>query len=285
MKQIPPQKSVNQATHSALGRATQYDQTYNPTRLFPIARDSKRIEIGIDPTQLPFVGFDCWNHYEVSWLNSKGKPIVATATLVYDCQSPFIIESKSMKLYFNSLNHTRFESLEALTHTVEKDLSAAVGTAVNVNLNQLGQASPLDHFETFSGECLDELDIECDTYQVTPNFLTVGDQIVQEVLYSDLLKSNCLVTNQPDWGSVQITYKGNQINREGLLRYIISFRNHDEFHEQCVERIFHDIMQHCRPQELTVHARYTRRGGIEINPYRSSLPANASLLNFRLVRQ
>lgn len=256
--------------HSELGKASQYDATYNPDKLFPIPRKSKREEIGIDPANLPFHGFDCWNHYEVSWLNPKGKPMVGTAEIFYDCTSPSIIESKSLKLYFNSLNNSVFESKSALEAIIKQDLSSRLETNVVVQLALLHEQSPSTIQPSFGGESIDQLDVTCDTYIVHPDFLSTSDTIIEETLCSDLLKSNCLVTHQPDWGSVQIHYHGPKIDREGLLKYIVSFRNHDEFHEQCIERIFVDIMTHCRPNKLTVYGRYTRRGGIDINPHRST---------------
>jgi 7-cyano-7-deazaguanine reductase len=277
----PPAEPV----HSELGKKTAYDQTYNPDRLFPIAREGKRLEIGIDPQALPFKGFDVWNHYEVSWLNAKGKPMVAIAEIAYDCQSAFIVESKSLKLYFNSFNNSTFNSVSDVESTVQKDLEAILQSNVSVTVTPIGHSPYTQIAEHFDGTCLDELDIECSIYTVHPEYLTTTNNIVSETLYSDLLKSNCLVTNQPDWGSVQIAYTGPQIDHEGLLRYLVSFRNHNEFHEQCIERIFVDIMLHCQPSELTINGRYTRRGGLDINPYRSTQDVAVKALNQRLVRQ
>lgn len=279
------QQNQETASDSELGKVTGYDQSYNPDRLYPIARASKRVEIGVDPTAPPFVGFDCWNHYEVSWLNDKGKPIVATAEIFYDCHSPKIVESKSMKLYFNSLNNTQFNSIADIEKTIKKDLEKAVEANVTVLVRPLGHSNTKKWHEKFTGECIDHLDVTCHIYTVNPDHLITSQKYVEEILYSDLLKSNCLVTNQPDWGSVQISYSGNKIDREGLLRYIVSFRNHNEFHEQCIERIFVDIMKHCKPEKLTVYGRYTRRGGLDINPYRSTEPFSLENMNYRLIRQ
>ncbi|HBI21811.1 MAG TPA: NADPH-dependent 7-cyano-7-deazaguanine reductase QueF, partial [Legionella sp.] len=256
-------------THSELGKKSDYDAHYNPDRLFPISRDEKRAEIGIDPAQLPFYGFDGWNHYEVSWLNEKGKPMVGTAEIRYDCRSPMIIESKSLKLYFNSFNNTSFKDISDVETTALRDLTRAVGAEVFLAIHPLGRLPDGILHASFSGESIDALDVSGFRYTVEPRFLVTSDEPVDETLYSDLLKSNCLVTYQPDWGSVQIAYKGPKIDREGLLKYIVSFRNHNEFHEQCIERIFMDIMQRCKPEALTVYGRYTRRGGLDINPYRS----------------
>lgn len=269
---------------SELGKKVEYDPHYNPDKLFPIPRKGKRDEIGV-PDRLPFFGFDRWNHYEVSWLNEKGKPIVAMAEIVYNCNSPNIIESKSMKLYFNSFNNTKFKDATAVQAIVKKDLEKRVGAPVTFNMVTLPLSNKEELQPGFDGVCIDELDVECSSYTVQPTFLTVEEDVVQETLYSDLLKSNCLVTNQPDWASVQIVYKGKKINHEGLLRYIVSFRNHNEFHEQCIERIFMDIMRHCQPEELTVYGRYTRRGGLDINPYRSTKSIDQTVVNLRLCRQ
>lgn len=285
MTDSPFKKYQSQAEGSELGKVGEYDQTYNPDRLYPIPRAGKRHEIGIDPDALPFSGFDCWNHYEVSWLNKKGKPIAAIAEIFYDCASPLIIESKSLKLYFNSINQSKFGSVSEVESIIKKDLEQAIESDVTVIIRQISHATSPCIKASFAGECIDNLDVECTLYTVHPDYLSVSDEQVEETLYSDLLKSNCLVTNQPDWGSVQITYKGNKINREGLLKYLVSFRNHNEFHEQCIERIFVDIMKHCKPSELTVYGRYTRRGGLDINPYRSTKKASIKEMNYRLVRQ
>lgn len=270
---------------SELGKQSSSDLCYNPDRLFAIPRAAKRKEIGIDPNSLPFYGFDCWNHYEVSWLNEKGKPCVAIAEIIYGCETHYLIESKSLKLYFNSFNNAIFKSMDEVKRTVEGDLSKRLEGAVQVRLLSLREKEPLLIQSSFKGECIDDLDVTCSVYLVKPDYLFVEEKKVKETLHSDLLKSNCLVTNQPDWGSVQIEYEGRQINREGLLKYLVSFRNHNEFHEQCIERIFVDIMNYCKPQKLTVYGRYTRRGGLDINPYRSTEKIRPECLNYRLVRQ
>jgi 7-cyano-7-deazaguanine reductase len=271
---------------STLGKTAPYECHYNPTLLFPIPRKTRRDEIGM-PGSLPFFGYDLWNHYEVSWLNSKGKPTVAVAKIIYGCDSINIIESKSMKLYFNSLNNTCFTDLDAVRTTVENDLRERLeGSFLTVML------TPLEHFreETLharlSGFYLDALDVECTEYHTNPALLTTGSRVVEETVCSDLLKSNCLVTNQPDWCSVQIHYKGKQINHEGLLRYLVSFRNDNEFHEQCIEKIFMHLQKHCDPSELTLYGRSTRRGGLDINSCRSTKPMDPlSIANTRLCRQ
>lgn len=255
---------------SPLGKATEYRSTYAPELLFPIPRQIKRSEIGVSDAALPFVGEDIWNAYELSWLNEKGKPVVALGCFRIPADSPHLIESKSFKLYLNSLNQTPFADTDTVVATLAKDLSAAAGATVDVELAPLG-LYPLPQIAYPDGVLLDDLDITCDTYQPTPELLqTVDAPEIEETLYSHLLKSNCLVTGQPDWGMVVIRYRGRPLERAALLRYIVSFRNHNEFHEQCVERIYCDITRQCAPAALAVYARYTRRGGLDINPFRSS---------------
>jgi len=273
-------------TDSPLGKESHYEHSYNPDLLFAIARKPKRDEIGI-AEKLPFSGLDLWNHYEVSWLNEKGKPVVAIAEIMYDCASPNMIESKSMKLYFNSFNQTKFSDENKIQKIIENDLSVRVGSPVQARVYPLSLSSrglTAGSSATFFGICLDHLDVECEVYEPDANILQVENNVVSEVLYSDLLKSNCLVTGQPDWGSIQITYAGKKIIHESLLKYIISFRDHNEFHEQCIERIFVDILKMCQPTSLTVYGRYTRRGGIDINPLRTT-EKNFKILNNRLLRQ
>lgn len=251
-----------------LGQQTQYISQYDAGLLFPILRSESRTQLGITDS-LPFYGCDIWTGYELSWLNDKGMPQVAVAEFSVPCDSPAIIESKSFKLYLNSLNQTRFADLEAVKACLEKDLSMAAGASVDVSLYWIDK-SPLLIDTIFDGESIDGLDIEVDTYHPQPNFLSCGSGEVHEVLYSHLLKSNCPVTGQPDWASLIIEYRGEKIDREGLLRYVVSFREHQDFHEHCVERIFMDISARCKPKLLRVYARYTRRGGLDINPFRSS---------------
>lgn len=271
------------SNESELGKKSEYARSYNPDLLYPISRREKRQEIGINPDKLPFYGVDCWNHYEVSWLNDKGKPMVGIAEIIYDCHCPKLIESKSLKLYFNSLNNKKISNVETLESLVKQDLEKRIEGAVKIQILTLDKANACT-IQTFTGESIDGLDIDCSVYTVDPVLLRVEEEEITEALYSDLLKSNCLITNQPDWGSVQIVYTGKKIQREGLLKYLVSFRNHNEFHEQCIERIFVDIMQYCKPSSLSVYGRYTRRGGLDINPYRSTGKADFPG-NFRLVRQ
>ncbi|PJD93215.1 MAG: NADPH-dependent 7-cyano-7-deazaguanine reductase QueF [Legionella sp.] len=274
----------SRVTESELGKVVSYDAHYNPKLLFPIARKTKREELGIDSV-IPFTGFDLWTHYEVSWLNQKGKPIVALAEITYPCESAHIIESKSMKLYFNSLNQTKFKHIDNVKMTIERDLTLGVGMPVQVTLTDLSDATDQVLYARMDGICLDQLDIACATYVPNPKFLTTKITPVTETLFSNLLKSNCLITHQPDWGSIQIQYQGPQIDHEGLLQYLVSFRNHNEFHEQCIERIFVDIMTQCQPQDLVVYGRYTRRGGLDINVLRSKMPITLADVHKRLIRQ
>lgn len=254
---------------SQLGKATQYCNQYDASLLYPIPRQEKRAEIGIDDNQLPFSGLDIWTAFEVSWLNQKGKPEVRLCEFAFVADSPNIIESKSFKLYLNSFNGTRFTSQDEVLSVMERDLSLASGESVAIDMRRFEYEETL--IGNLPGDNIDSLDIEISDYHVNRNLLKADkNEIVFETLNSHLLKSNCLVTSQPDWGSVVIRYQGPKINQESLLKYIISFREHDEFHEQCVERIFMDITQQCQPEKLTVYARYVRRGGLDINPYRSN---------------
>lgn len=257
------------AEASLLGQAVAYRDTYAPDLLFPIERQLKRDELGIAAGALPFVGEDLWNAYEISWLDARGKPVVALGEFRVPARSPRLIESKSLKLYLNSFNQERMSSVDEVQARIAADLSAAAGAEVGVVLMPLA-TRPQRRFGYPQGECLDTLDIAIDTYQPAPELLCAHGGEVEETLYSHLLKSNCLVTGQPDWGMLVVRYRGPAIDRAGLLRYVVSFRAHNEFHEQCVERVFCDIMARCRPQALAVWARYTRRGGLDINPSRAS---------------
>lgn len=255
---------------SPLGKPTTYCSTYAPALLYPISRQIKRDELGLRPETLPFVGEDLWNAYELSWLNPRGKPVVALGEFRVPADSPCLIESKSLKLYLNSFNQTLFADAAAVQATLTRDLSAAAGAPVTVIVSPLTAQPPVTVAYP-EGILLDTLDIECRHYQPCPTLLrTVDGPETEETLYSHLLKSNCLVTGQPDWAMVVIRYCGRPIDHAGLLAYLVSFRNHNEFHEQCVERIFCDLRERCVPEALAVHARYTRRGGLDINPFRST---------------
>lgn len=276
---------MNTLNNAPLGKQSSYISTYTPELLFSIPRAEKRKEIGINGAELPFVGEDLWNAYEISWLDKKGKPEVAIGQFIIPCDSPNIIESKSLKLYLNSFNQTKFSSMDEVSSMIAKDLSQYTGKPVEVTLFHVDK-HPFVIKEP-SGICLDKLDIECETYLPDICLLKTEKQDVEETLYSNLLKSNCLVTGQPDWGSIIIHYAGKQINHASLLKYIISLRNHPEFHEQCVERIYLSIMKKCRPLKLLVKALYTRRGGIDINPSRQSnnFKHMKKLINYRTYRQ
>lgn len=253
---------------SLLGKTTEYINTYTPDLLFPVSRRLARDKTDI-PHELPFGGVDIWTGFELSWLNPKGKPEIALIELSIPCTTPNIVESKSLKLYLNSFNQSHYSSIEEVKHIIQTDLQKIIQAPLSVHLHALTHAKPLVT-EEFSGICLDDLDIGTNTYEVHPEFLKVSPLHVQETLYSNLLKSNCMATGQPDWGSILIHYEGPKINHEGLLKYIISYRNHVGFAEHCVEQIYCEILQYCQPQRLTVYGRYTRRGGLDINPFRSN---------------
>jgi 7-cyano-7-deazaguanine reductase len=266
---------------SQLGKAVPYTGRYDPSLLFPISREPKRRELGLGAA-LPFFGADLWTAYELSWLTPRGKPQVAIAHVTVPCETPNIVESKSFKLYLNSFSNTPFASSDEVRDRIRADVSEAVwrgapsASSVGVRIVMPDQFE-MESVQELDGLSLDRLDVECTQYTPAPQLLKAafGEQPVTETLVSNLLKSNCLVTAQPDWGTVQVRYSGPQIDQGGLLQYIVSFRNHNEFHEQCVERMFMDILERCKPVKLAVYARYTRRGGLDINPFRSSHPAAA----------
>ncbi|GAA4363422.1 NADPH-dependent 7-cyano-7-deazaguanine reductase QueF [Kangiella marina] len=268
-----------------LGKDVSYPDQYDSSLLFPVPRQLKRDELGLTQA-LPFQGSDFWNAYELSWLNSQGKPQVALGVFEFAHDTTNIVESKSFKLYLNSYNQTRFESWEQVQSRLTEDLAEAADGVVRVQLyhpDEYDLEYPVTRFE---GQLLDDLDIDIEQYSYQPELLQLdpSHEVVEESLYSHLLKSNCLITNQPDWASVFIEYQGKAIDHESLLKYLISFRTHNEFHEQCVERIFSDIMRICQPHILTVYARYTRRGGLDINPFRTN-SAGHKARNIRLSRQ
>ena len=267
-----------------LGQKTEYASQYDRTLLQPVPRALNRDGLGITQNQPFTIGADIWTAYEISWLNEKGLPQVAIADIYLDYQSQNLIESKSFKLYLNSFNQSKFADFNAVQQTMQRDLSECAQGDVKVRLNPVAvyDSQKIDHLQ---GDCIDEQDIEITSYEFNADWLKdcVSDEIVEEKLVSHLLKSNCLITNQPDWGTLHIHYVGKKIDHEKLLRYVVSFRQHNEFHEQCVERIFCDLMYYAKPEKLTVYARYTRRGGLDINPFRSNfenLPEN-----LRLARQ
>jgi 7-cyano-7-deazaguanine reductase len=281
---------TNTPDGSQLGKPAAYAEHYDASLLFPISRQPKRAELGLHGA-VPFFGADLWTAFELSWLTPRGKPQVAIAHITVPCETPNIVESKSFKLYLNSFTNSPFASADEVRDRIRADISEAVWrgvpspSSVGVRL-LLPDQFDRESVHELDGLSLDRLDIDCSQYTPAPELLTAafGEQPVEEVLNSSLLKSNCLVTGQPDWGGVQIRYSGPQIDQGGLLRYLVSFRNHNEFHEQCVERMFMDLWKRCRPVKLVVYARYTRRGGLDINPFRTSHPM-APPANVRTARQ
>ena len=250
-----------------LGAPTEYPQRYAPELLVAIPRAGGREGLGA----VCFNGVDIWTAYELSWLDARGKPRVAIGEFTVPCDSPAIVESKSFKLYLNSFNQERLAGEDDLVDTLRRDLGAALGALPDIELFTVdGYAAR--GIQRFEGVCIDELDIDCVTFEPRTDYLATapGSARESESLYSHLLKTNCPVTGQPDWASIAIRYRGATIDREGLLRYLVSFRQHQDFHEHCVERIFSDILRCCNPEELDVYARYTRRGGLDINPFRST---------------
>lgn len=258
-----------------LGKSTQYCSEYNPDLLQGVPRSLNRNDLALNESNLPFSGEDVWYGYELSWLNPKGKPVVAVAEFRFACTSPNLVESKSFKLYLNSFNQTPFADIHQVEKTLTHDLSKVAGTPAKVALFPVTNCPALAISETSANIiCIDDEDITVENYQFTPEILQEAqkstDKVSQHQVVSHLLKSNCLITNQPDWASLYIEYRGKKIDQACLLKYIISFRQHNEFHEQCVERIFCDLQKYCHLEELTVFARYTRRGGLDINPFRST---------------
>lgn len=267
--------------NAPLGHEVAYRSAYDPKLLFPIERAPNRLGLGDLPN---WSGADIWNAYEISWLNARGKPIVATARFVVPHDSPRLVESKSFKLYLNSFNDERFADDKEVAERMREDLAATCGAPVQVEIAPLG-GQPGQAYEALEGINIDGLDVAIDAYTPSPELLRCvpGGPDVEETLVSDLLKSNCPVTGQPDWASVQVRYAGPRIDREALLKYIVSLRRHDEFHEHCVERMYCDIWRACKPRSLLVYARYTRRGGLDINPWRASDAVEVS--QARTVRQ
>ncbi|MDR7022523.1 NADPH-dependent 7-cyano-7-deazaguanine reductase QueF [Pseudomonas peli] len=272
------------AEDSPLGKSSEYIATYTPSLLFPIPRAAKWAELGLSAETLPYQGVDFWNCFELSWLLPSGKPVVAMGEFAIPADSPNIIESKSFKLYLNSLNQSVFNSADELAAVLVKDLSAAAGKPVGVRVRSLAEVTA-EGVQAAPGICIDELDVAISNYaQPQPELLRCdAARVVEESLHSHLLKSNCPVTGQPDWGTLVVEYRGLALDHASLLAYLVSFRQHADFHEQCVERIFLDLQRLLKPEHLTVYARYVRRGGLDINPYRSSGPISPD--NQRLVRQ
>ncbi len=275
---------MNSVEHSPLGKSSEYIATYSPELLFPIPRATKWAELGLSADTLPYRGVDYWNCFELSWLLPSGKPVVAIGEFAIPADSPNIIESKSFKLYLNSLNQSVFANSAELIRVLEKDLSATAGKTVAVRIRSLDEAAR-EGLVALPGTCIDDLDVSISNYAAPQPELLACDpaRVVEKSLHSHLLKSNCPVTGQPDWGSVVVEYRGAALEPASLLAYLVSFRQHADFHEQCVERIFLDLQKLLKPEYLTVYARYVRRGGLDINPYRTTrdeVPPNR-----RLVRQ
>ncbi|RPJ68323.1 NADPH-dependent 7-cyano-7-deazaguanine reductase QueF [Alteromonas sediminis] len=264
-----------------LGQSVTYEEQYSNALLQAVPRSVGRDTLALG-TSLPFKGVDIWNGYELSWLNTKGKPQVAILRCIIPHTSLNLVESKSFKLYLNSFNQSHFATWDDVKATLKSDLSACAGESVSVMLLSMNEIAgqPLGALD---GTCIDEQDITVSTYQPDANLLITLDDVVEETVNSNLLKSNCLITNQPDWASIQVRYSGRKIDHASLLKYFISFRQHNEFHEQCVERIFCDILNTCKPDKLSVYARYTRRGGLDINPFRSNF--EQAYEDIRLPRQ
>jgi len=268
-----------------LGKPTKYCSQYNPLLLQAVPRTLNRDGLGIQSNNLPFKGEDVWYGYELSWLNTEGKPIVAVAEFRFDCKSPNIVESKSFKLYLNSFNQSKFASWDEVQQKLSKDLSNTSGCQAEITLCKVDDCAALA-IAPITATCIDDIDVSINNYDLNSSLLGIAkskQEIKNKTLVSHLLKSNCLITNQPDWASVYITYTGSEIDEKALLSYLISFRQHNEFHEQCVERIFTDIMKICCPSQLTIFARYTRRGGLDINPFRTT--ENTKAPNLRTLRQ
>ncbi len=267
---------------SPLGKTSEYKAEYDPSLLFPIERQEKRRELGIDQGQLPFFGRDLWYGYELSWLTLQGKPVVRIAQFELPCDSPCLIESKSFKLYLNSFNQSRFASAELVAEQLTADLSVVAKAPVKVDLFTIDEFAARS-FDVAPGVSIDGLDVEVDCFQYDPSLLAKDRpnvNVVSETLHTHLLKSNCPVTGQPDWGTLVVSYRGEPIDQTALLKYICSFRDHQEFHEQCVERVFVDLQKYYRLEELTVYAQYLRRGGLDINPLRSSAKVASAPLRF-----
>ncbi|MBV1888627.1 MAG: NADPH-dependent 7-cyano-7-deazaguanine reductase QueF [Proteobacteria bacterium] len=263
---------MKESTENPLGKQVQYGHRYEPGLLYPISRfDSRQDFLNDERSALPFVGYDFWNAYEVSWLNLKGLPQVAVAQFRFEIDRSFIIESKSFKLYLNSLNQEKFPSLEVVREVIVQDLSNCCGSLVAVKLVPLATYKPTK-FTSPNGFFLDDLDIEIQQYQTNPDLLAVNAEagIVNEIVYSHLLRSNCPITGQPDWGTVQVSYEGAQMDHAGLLQYIVSYRIHSGYHEQVTEQIFTDLIAKCAPGKLEVQTWFVRRGGLDINCLRST---------------
>jgi len=268
-----------------LGTPAEYPESYDASLLFPILRRENRILLGLDGEQVPFWGYDLWRAYELSWLDLRGKPVAAIGEFLIPSSSPCMVESKSFKLYLNSLNQERYANTAVVQSLIARDVSAVAGAQVLVQLYSLSAFSDLQCAAP-QGQSLDALNIAVDTYSPTPALLmTTQKGGIEEALYSNLFRSNCPVTAQPDWGTVSITYRGEALCHDSLLRYLVSYRNHNGFHEDCAEQIYLDVMRLKGIEQLSVRINFLRRGGLEINPFRSSSPACFEFPALRLLRQ
>jgi 7-cyano-7-deazaguanine reductase len=265
-----------------LGQQTRYPDKYAPTLLCAIPRANSRGALSLTSGQ-PFTGTDTWNAWDLTWLGRGGRPVAATAEFRVPADSPAIIESKSLKLYLNSFSMSEFESTSRVAATLAADLSACAGSEVGVKVTEVTNTEARV-VSCLAGDCLDSIDVDCDTWDVSAALLRADfDNIVTEDLHTHLLRSLCPVTGQPDVGSLQISYRGPKLDRAALLQYVVSYRQHQDFHEACIERMFVDLASRCAPENLTIHARYQRRGGIDINPFRTNCGERP--LNLRLWRQ
>jgi 7-cyano-7-deazaguanine reductase len=267
---------------SPLGKATGYPDRYDPALLFSIARSEQRKAIGLSGA-LPFRGLDLWTAYEITWLDERGKPQLAVGSFGVPADSPSIVESKSLKLYLGSFAQEPHPGTLALERRIGDDLRHACGAEVTIALTPAAEFGRLA-IEQLPGDSLDSLDAQIDVYELAPETLAATGANVEETLRTALFRSNCPITGQPDYADVMVRYRGPRIDRTGLLRYLVSYRKHAAFHETCVERIFVDLLERCRPDALTVYARFLRRGGIDINPFRSNFESAPSFVA-RTLRQ
>ena len=265
-----------------LGRESAYPQKYAPQVLCPIERALSRNPLRLgDP--LPFSGTDIWNAWELTWLGQGDLPRVATAEIRVPVKSPNLVESKSLKLYLGSFAMSRFASAAEVEEVIARDLENCVGSPVVVQVLPVAETVARQPAR-LAGACLDEIEVECSDWEINPDLLKSDPgKIVTEDVYTHLLRSLCPVTAQPDMGSLQISYTGPAIDHAALLRYVVSFREHNDFHEACIERMFVDLVERCGCEQLTVQARYLRRGGIDINPIRTN--TGQTERNLRLWRQ
>ena len=273
-----------ESSNNPLGKSSDYPDAYDPSVLYAIERRLGRDGLGLDSV-LPMHGHDYWRAFELSWLDIQGKPQVAMGEFLFDAGSEFIVESKSLKLYLNSLNQHRFKNEQQVTNLVSSDLSTLLKVSVNFTLKAL-VAGDLATISTPVGQCLDHLDIRQPSQGADTSLLTLtGNTVVNQGLYSNLFKSNCPVTGQPDWATVYITYSGAEIDRSSLLSYICSFRSHQGFHEECAERMYCDLLKCCKAEKLSVALNFLRRGGLDINPCRSTHAILPKDFSKRFIRQ